>query len=538
MKGVIMRRVKRGRMLMRKMSIFLVIALLVSLLSGCGSGGVQQPTAAPKDPVSTDTPPAPKREDLNLSVTTVLTSIDPHFSEKIADMYAFRQTYEGLYYQNELTGEFEPRIASSYEVSEDGKTYLFKLNENAKFHNGEPVKPSDIIYSFKRAGQHPSVASRVANVESVTEIDGGTIEIKLKSPMAAFMTDMCGVYILNEKIVEEQGAEFGTKVALAGTGPYYWSHVDHANGWTLEAFEDYYRGIADIKTIRFKPISDASAGLVAFEAGELDWYIAPVANWDDLVANTEKYKTEIVPANHISVFVINPDANPALNNPLVRKAIGHAIDKEAMNIVGFNGLAVTTDYMVPVQNTSSDFDLGIIYDYNPEKAKELLAEAGYPDGVDVGAIMSWTGGYYEKMAQVLHTSLNEIGIKCDLQMIEQASVSPNLRSQNYDIATYGWSYYGDYSYMYTRWHSSQKGAAYVVYNDKQFDGAKLDALLEAGAVEMDTAKRTEIYKEYNDMFMDTATCFPCINKVQTYVWNKDLKVVNYPNFPEIYNWSW
>lgn len=523
---------EKGWKTMKKISVLLVLLLLVSILSGCSSTSQQSESGS-----SVSENPSSKREDLNLSVTTVLTSVDPHFSEKIADMYAFRQTYEGLYYQNELTGAFEPRVASSYEISEDGKTYIFKLNENAKFHNGDPVKPSDIIFSFNRAAQHPSVASRVANVESVTELDPTTVEIKLKAPMAAFMTDLCGVYILSEKVVTEQGDEFGTKAALAGTGPYYWSHVDHANSWTLEAFKDYYRGEASIKTINFKPIADASAGLVAFEAGELDWYIAPVANWDTLVAN-EKYKTEVVPANHISVIVVNPDANPVLNNPLVRKAIGHAIDKEAMNIVGFNGLAVTTDYMVPPNNTAADFDLGIVYEYNPEKAKQLLAEAGYPDGVDVGTIMSWTGGYYEKMAQVLHTSLNEIGIKCDLQMIEQASVSPNLRSQNYDIATYGWSYYGDYSYMYTRWHSSQKGATYVLYNDKQFDGAKLDALLEAGAVEMDPEKRTQIYKEYNDMFMDTATCFPCINKVQTYVWNKDLNVVNYPNFPEIYNWSW
>ncbi len=522
---------------MKKVSVFLVLLLVASMLSGCTTSAADQQPAAGSSG-SAPQEPKPARDDLNLSVTTVLTSVDPHFSEKIADMYAFRQTYEGLYYQNELTGIFEPRIASDYAVSDDGKTYTFTLNEKAKFHNGEAVKPSDVIFSFKRAAEYPSVSSRVANVESVTEKDPKTVEILLKTPMAAFMTDMCGVYILSEKVVTEQGKDFGTKAASAGTGPYYWASVDHANGWVLEAFKDYYRGEAAIKKINFKPISDASAGLVAFEAGELDWYIAPVANWDSLVANTEKYKTEIVPANHISVIVVNPDANPALKNPLVRKAIGYAIDKEAMNLVGFNGLAVTTDYMVPTQNTSADFDLGIVYEYNPEKARELLAQAGYPEGVDVGTIMSWTGGYYEKMAQVLHTSLNEIGIKCELQMIEQASVSPNLRSQNYDIATYGWSYYGDYSYMFTRWHSSQKGATYVLYTDKQFDGAKLDELLEAGAVEMDPVKRTAIYKEYNDMFMDTATCFPCINKVQTYVWNKDLKAVNYPNFPEIYNWSW
>lgn len=478
------------------------------------------------------------RTDLNLATTTVLTSVDPHFSEKIADMYAFRQTYEGLFYQSELTGEFEPRIAESYTVSEDGLTYRFVIRDKVKFHNGDDLKVSDIIFSFKRTGENPSVAARVSAVVSVTEIDPRTVEVVLKAPQASFMTDVCGVYILSEKVVTEQGAEFGTKAALCGTGPYYWAQVEHASGWTLQAFPDYYRGEARIKTIHFSPIADASAGLVAFESGELDWFIAPTANWNDLV-NNPNYKTEVVAANHISVIVVNPDANEALKNPLVRKAIGHAIDKEAMNLVGFEGLAFTTDYMVdPQKNSGANFELGVVYDYNPEKSKALLAEAGYPNGVDVGAIMSWSGGYYEKMAQVLHSSLNEIGIKCELKLIEQASVSPFLRAQDYDIATYGWSYYGDYNYMYTRWHSSQKGATYVVYDDPQFDKARLDSLLEQGAAEMDPVKRTAIYKEYNDLFMDYATCFPCLNKVQTYVWNKDLNPVNTPNFPVIFDWSW
>lgn len=528
---------------MKKMSALLVFLLLLGLLAGCGgnagTSGQEPAGVTPTGQTSGASETGGSgRTDLNLSTTTVLTSVDPHFSEKIADMYAFRQTYEGLYFQDELTGKFEPRIAESYTVSEDGLTYSFTLRQGVKFHNGDELKASDIIFSFKRAADNPSVSARVAQVAEVKEIDPKTVDIVLKSPQAAFMTDLCGVYILSEKVVTEQGKEFGTKAALCGTGPYYWDKVDHAVGWTLQAFPDYYRGEAAIKTINFKPISDVSAGLVAFESGDLDWYIAPVANWDDLV-NSGKYNTEVVAANHISVIVVNPDANEALKNPLVRKAIGHAMDKEAMNLVGFNGLAFTTDYMVdPEKNTGADFDLGVVYDFDLEKAKALLVEAGYPNGVDVGAIMSWTGGYYEKMAQVLYDTLNSIGIKCELKMIEQASVSPNLRSQQYDIATYGWSYYGDYSYMYTRWHSSQEGAVYVKFTDKQFDGKRLDELLELGGREKDAAKRIQLYKEYNDMFMDAAVCFPCLNKVQTYVWEKNLNAVNAPNFPLIYDWSW
>ena len=172
-------------------------------------------------------------------------------------------------------------------------------------------------------------------------------------------------------------------------------HLQHDVEWTFEAFPDYYRGEAAIKKIRYVPITEASAGLIAFESGELDWYIAPIANWDDLVANP-KFKTELVPANHISFVAVNY-LRPPLDDDNIRQAIAYAIDKEAMNIACYDGHAVVADFMLQPQNTGAPTK-GVVYNYDPEKAKEFVAKSKYPNGTHVGTINCSAGGYFEKMA--------------------------------------------------------------------------------------------------------------------------------------------
>ncbi len=282
---------------------------------------------------------------------------------------------------------------------------------------------------------------------------------------------------------------------------------------------------------------DASSGLITFEAGELDWYIAPIANWDALSSNPN-FKTEMGDSNHITYVAINYQANDKLENDYVRKAIAYAIDKEAMNIAGFDGHAAIATHMEhPSYNTAAPSG-GIVYNYDPDKAKALLTEGGFPNGVDVGVILCFPGSHFEKCAQVLQANLAAVGITAKLELVEQATMLNMTRAQDFDIAVTGYASIGEYDAFRARVHSASKGAYYVKFEGDKFDYKRIDELFELSSAELDPTKRLALTQELNDMVMDTACLLPLLHKAQPYVWNKDLNVVNVPSYYEIYNWSW
>ncbi len=528
----------------RNLALLLAVAIMASLvLSACAPTGSGTPSdentnTTTQDPAGdSGSQSTEKRDTVNLSIKANLQSIDGHGVRNLQDMLVRTQMYEGLYYLNESTLELEPRIAESYEVSDDGMTYTFTLREGVKFHNGDELKPSDVIFSYERCAAAPGWGSRTASFESAEEIDDHTVAIHLKYPDASFLANMTGVYIMSEKVVTEQGDEFGTKVALAGTGPYMITYLDNDVKWTLEAFPDYYRGEAAIKYINYTPIADFSAGLLAFESGELDWYTAPIANWADLEANPN-YKTEIMPANHTTYLAINWMANDALENDNVRKAIAYSLDKESMNIAGFDGYAQEADYMEnPEYNVAAPYG-DVVYNYDPEKAKELLVEAGYPDGVDVGNLLCFPGSHFEKCAQVAQANMEAVGIHAENELVEEYTALTRARNQEFDMDMTGGSSSGDYDAFGEKVISTGVGSYFVKFEGDKFDYKMFDRLFEEGRQIMDLEERTALYKELNDAIMETACLIPVLYKAQPYVWNKDLNVVNMPNNYNVYDWSW
>ena len=473
---------------------------------------------------------------LNLSTLAPLTTIDPHNTTNQQDIIFHKQIFEPLFFQNEGTGEYEPRVAESFSVSPDGLTYTFNIRKNVKFHNGNDLKASDVVFSLKRAAENPKVRNYLVTMADVSATDDYTVVVKLKQPNAAFLNDQNMIFIINEAEVKEQGDTFGTKLTLAGTGPFYLTSLNHDVEWTCNAFPAYYKGEAPIKKLRYVPITDASAGLITFESGELDWYIAPIANWGALSSNP-KFKTELVPANHISFICLNFLRKP-LDDDNLRKAIAYAINKDDMNMAVFNGNAVNANFLVGAQNTGAP-TTGIVYNYDLDKAREYLAKSAYPNGTHIGAINCSAGGNYEKMAVVMQANLAEIGLTCDINRLESATGLEYARNQQFDAYTTGSEIGGDFNYWRMYAHTEAVGAFYIKFEGSKFDYKKMDKLWDDGIAVADVAKRKEIYTELNDMIMETATMLPVFHRVFPYVWTIDLVVPrNYAMFPQVYEWSW
>lgn len=528
----------------KTIAILLSFVMMAAALTGCGSKEAEttaapaQTTAAAGETTQAGENEAPAANDrvLNMMNGAPITTLDPTLNRAVQDLNIMNQIYEGLYYYNDLTGECEARVAESYTVDATGCVYTFKLRPGVKFHNGDEVKASDVVFSFNLFLNSAGAKMVVPGVVDVKAIDDATVEVTLGAADASFLGTSAQMAILSEKEVTAQGDTFGSVINTAGTGPYMITEMDPDVSWTLKAFPDYYRGEAAIKTVNYRPIADASAAALALDAGELDYLqMTSVAGFDKYQADPN-FGTEALAANHITFMCINACAEGPLAIKEVRQAIAYAMDKNAMNMAAFGGLGGVATHMEHPDYNAAAPSGGIIYDYNPEKAKELLAQAGYPDGVQIPDILSFTGSQFEKCATVAQANLAAVGITCGIEWNDSSTCIARWNSQDYSITTAGWPSTGDYSTYGSRWNPEVGG--FHDWKNAPQDAAKWVEMLNEASAMTDEAAREAKHQEINDLIAEEAVYIPLLNKVLPCVWDADLNVVNHPGYYQIYEWSW
>ncbi len=322
-------------------------------------------------------------------------------------------------YPGERSG---PALAESWTESEDGLTYEFKLRPNITFHNGAPVTATDVEFSYQRyKGSGASVLKdRVKRVEVVDE---RTIRFHLGEPWPDFMTfygttATSAGFVVPKAYVEEVG-EDGFKAHPIGAGPF--KFVSHTPGveLVLEAFEGHWRKVSNIKKLTIKSVPDGDTRLAMLKKGETDYAIA----LSGLVAEEVKRDPELqlVETRHASIFWIEfPeqwDKDSVWSDLRVRQAVNHALDREAINDAACLGFCPPAGVIVPRVMDYALQTEPVAYD--PEKAKKLLAEAGYPKGFDAGELVPIPPFFVVGEAVVNY--LNAVGIRVKMRTMERAA---------------------------------------------------------------------------------------------------------------------
>ncbi|HWQ80558.1 MAG TPA: ABC transporter substrate-binding protein [Anaerovoracaceae bacterium] len=513
---------------MKKIALVMTLLMLMLSFAGCGGNEATSPGSGNAESES--------RTDLNLRSSIQLQTSDPSQTRAQQNIIVLDQVYEGLYKLNEAKGGYELAVAKSCDISDDGLVYTFKIRDGLKFHNGDPVKASDVVFSYEKYMSGTMFDAYTNMIKSVEAPDDSTAVITLNVPYSPIAHTFHTVKIFSEKEVSSQGDGFGTKVALAGTGPYMLDTYDPAIKVTLKAFPDYWQGETPIETVNFITILDDAAALIAFQNGELDWLPVPMADWDS-IASSDQFNTEIIQGNWSEVMAVNYQRNEVLGNQKVREAIAHAIDRDAMNMATFEGYGTPTwDYM-PVKYVTATPTEYTKYEYDPELSKKLLTEAGYPDGVDIGNILTYAP-VHDKTAQVLQANLAEVGIKAGVQVLESSVAIDKMNVQDFDICIF--ADYGNYDFNNFRQQadSRSKGMYMVKYEGDVFDWKHFDELCDQGAAITDVNERKAIYTELYDAIMKSATLYPVLHSPVANAWVKDLKVINSPSYYSLYGWEW
>ena len=490
----------------------LVLTLLLSLLAGCGGN---EKTVQVNEPNETgggvEEPSKPVKDSVIIAIGADIATLDAHFSASATSYEVFINLYDPLIELDEVSREFVPCLAEDWEIGEDNATYIFKLKKGVKFHNGEELKASDVVFSLNRAKTSPYQASQTSQIKDVTEIDEYTVQVTVTEPFAPFLLSMSYISILNEKAVTESGEAYGENPV--GTGPYKYVRHDIGERVVLERFDEYFRGPASIKNVEYQVITDANTTVIALETGEVDFaYVIPMISRQSIVDNPEltTHEFESITFNY---SIMNNEIEP-FNNLLVRQAINYAVDKEAIIQIAEEGMGKVTD---------SIFNKHIFgysenvkgYEYNPEKAKELLAEAGYPDGFE---ITLKTMESQKKVAQIIQEDLNKIGITANVEVCEKNAYIQDIIGGNYEMGNLGITVGTDAEFFSIAFHSTGG------LNVSKYNNPRVDALFEEAKTILDKNERIARYEELSQILVDDAVVVPLYFPTKAYAAHKDLKI--------------
>lgn len=467
--------------------------------------------------------------DMVIAVDAKVDTLHATDMSTTVEVTVLNQVYDTLMHMNpDGTEEPEARIAESYEISADGLDYTFKIRQDVKFHDGTPVTVEDVVFSIERYKASEYQGSQISMLSSVEAIDDTTVVCHLDTPYAPFLQGICSPYIFPKAYYEAGEDTFAT--TPIGTGPYkYVSHSD--SEVVLTANEDYYRGAPAIKNITFKVLGDPATMAIALQTNEINFAEIDASVLPQLEANPAIAISE-VPTSTFAYVSMNVEKAP-FDNVLVRQAVNYALNRENLVAVCYEGKATPNSSICASHRFGYSEDL-LQYNYDPEKAKELLAEAGLETPYDLGTIL--VAEQYSNMATVIQNDLKAVGLECTIDVREFNSYIGELTSGNYGISTLAMTLEGDTQQLEMAFITDYIGMA----NNARYSDAEMDDLFTQTKTETDTAKREALFNQILAKAQEEAIYASLCNPLTLYAYSAELQV---PEFELegnyfVYDFAW
>ncbi len=428
-------------------------------------------------------------------------TLDPHGQNDQPSSRVRKQIYNTLVTQNEAM-EVIPGLAESWEITDGGKTLTLKLRDDVTFHNGNKFNAEDVKFSLERALASPHVKNIVQAIDpnGITIIDDYTVEVKMLYPFAPILAHLAhtAISILDEEATIAGGDSYGQNPV--GTGPYKFVSWTPGDSIVLTRFDDYFEEKAKIKDVRMRVITENSNRAIAVETG--DAHIVYDISPNDVARIESNDELNMVrSANFSSAYVgFNVEKAP-FDDIRVRQAINLALDMDSIIEAVYFGAGSPSKGPIVERVWSYNTDLPG-YGYDLERAKALMAEAGYADGFETSI---WVNENTQRIeiAEIAQAQLAEIGITLNIEILEWAAYLERTAAGEHEMFILGWvTVTGDPDYgLYATFHTDSFGAA---GNRSFYSNPRVDELLTIGRTTGDPDARMAAYKEAQEIIFDEA----------------------------------
>jgi oligopeptide transport system substrate-binding protein len=461
-------------------------------------------------------------------------TLDPAFVSDIYSRTVVTQISKGLVQFDAHLNPI-PAIAEFWEASRDGRIWTFTLRQGVQFHHGREVTAQDFVYSFTRLlspkalgpvtdflrrvqGAEEFLQGKATSVQGLKAIDRYTIQIALKQPFAPSLTvlGLANAAVVPQEEVERLGDLFAQ--APVGAGPFKLVRWEPGKEIVLGAHEHYYEGRPFLDTVVFKIGETFEQTFAQFLAGDLDEAIIPSGKTQEVHHNPRYRQYQLLRRPTLGLLYIgfNTQVKP-FDDKRVRQAFNYGVDKEAIVRKITQMGSLPANGVLPPGMPGHDPDLQG-YSYDPAKAKQLLAEAGYSEGKGFPVVQLWTVTKAESTKAELaayQKYLAELGVKVDIRFVDEWTHYTEMLGRG-ELQMFRYAWYADFpdpdSFFFPLLHSAGQP------NNMLYRNTRVDQLLEKAREETDYAERVKLYREAERIIMEDAPWITQHNHIFEYLY--------------------
>ncbi len=488
------------RKLVSLLSALLAIALLLSACGGSGessSGGDSDSESGSENTVA--------KTNLVVAVTAEARSIDPFGSNDSTSSTVKDQIFDTMF-THDASGTVIPSLVDTYEWVDDNTLHV-TAKDGIMFHDGTELVVGDFLYTITKGKESEYTTWITENIDTDNSMvleDGETLELKFFTARGDSLAALCFLYIVSESATEAEG--YDPEATPNGTGAF--KFVEHVAGDRVEfaSNADYWNGAPAFETMTFRIITEAASRTIEVESGGVDIIYNVAQNDIELLEANEDVALHRAPNYSLNFIGFNCQVAP-FDDPLVRQAITYALDKESIvtAVYGETGSVATGPISDVIFGYSDDV---MEYTYDIDKAKELLEQAGYADGLSFTLTVS-DSAQRVLTAEIIQNQLGQIGITVETEVLENATYLDRIVESDFQMYALGWTTNtGDADYgLYETYHTDSPTWA----NTCRYSNPEVDDLLEQARVSTDSDERLDLYAQVQQIIVEEAP--------QIYIWN-------------------
>ena len=457
---------------------------------------------------------------LKIALPKDMVTLDPSFAMDNYSVQVIDQIFDTLV-TLKSDSSIQPRLATSWKAVSE-KVYEFTLRKSVKFHNGREMTADDVVWTMNRMLDPKTKVPRqqLFMVEKVEKVSADVVRFSLNQAYAPFLSAMANraLSIIPKEEVEKFGENFARNPV--GTGPFKFVSWKSGEGVTLERNPDHFLGKSHLDKVIIRPIPETVVAQQQLETGDID--VIADAMPDDIARLQKSGLLQLVPGTsyYYIVFNLKPDTAPVVKtlnkNPFTDKKVREAVVlafpvADAIQAV-YPGLAEQIRAFGPIPNTNWAYSAELSKLWPKQdvaRAKQLLTEAGYPNGFKM-EILSMSDAPRKAMAQILQSALAKIGIEASVVSPEMSILLGRANDQTFDIGVFGWGGTPDpHDYVFPLLHTARRGSG---GNNAWYSNPDVDKLIDEAAVSTDQAARKKNYDKVQTIFMGDLVHMPLYYK--------------------------